>query len=391
MRSSHRLGHEDLQACLRRAKAAVVGAALVMTAALTTTLDGQLLPVTGGGLSVDNPGQNATVQQRRNPAAEQVRQELKMAFAYLAGRGVAKDSAQAAYWFRKAADQGDPEAQNEMGYLYTWGIGVDRDAGQAFRWFARAAGGGWQQAKLNMAVMYMRGMGVARDPAFARQLLEDLAARKNARAEDYLGVMYLDGDGVPQDIRAAEEWLSRSAKGKNPEGEYAMGQLYSVAAGHEHDFAKAAKFLRESAKAGYVPAMYTLGVLLVNHPEVAQKNSDEALSLLQRAAEAGTWQSSAVLGLMLRDGRGLAHQDMGAAFRWFTIAARQGGSEAEAKTRGSLAQCRAALSAGEQEQQQQAAESWLEQHAHLDLFVFDGVRSQLPGGEVYALRASTTE
>lgn len=391
MRSSRFVCHENLQACLRCAKVAVVGAALAMPAALTTTLDGQLMPVTGGGLTIDNPPHSQAANQRQNPAVEQVRQELKMASAYLAGRGVAKDPVQAAYWFRKAADQGDPEAQNEMGYLYTWGIGVDKDAGQAFRWFARAAGGGWQQAKLNMAVMYMRGMGVARDPKFARELLEDLAAKKNARAEDYLGVMYLDGDGVPQDIRAAEEWLNRSAKSKNPEGEYAMGQLYSVAAGHEHDLAKAAKFLRESAKSGYVPAMYTLGVLLVNHPEVAQKNSDEALSLLQRAAEAGTWQSSAVLGLMLRDGRGLAHQDMGAAFRWFTIAARQGGSDAAAKTRGSLAQCRAALSAGEQEQQQQAAENWLEQHAHLDLFVFDGVRSQFPAGEVYALRASATE
>ncbi len=390
MRSSHFLCHASLRVCLRLgAKAGMACAAAAFAASMTATLHGQPLPA--GALSVDNPPLNPAVDPRQpNPATEQIRQELKMASAYLAGKGVPKDPVQAAYWFRKAADLGDPQAQNELGYLYIWGLGVDKDAGQAFRWFARAAGSGWQQAKLNMAVMYMRGIGVARDPAFARQMLEELAAKKNARAEDYLGVMYLDGDGVPQDSKTAEEWLSRSAKGRNPEGEFAMGQLYSVAAGHEHDFDKAAKFLRDSAKSGYVPAMYTLGVLLFNHPEVREKSSDEALALLERAAEAGTWQSSATLGLMASQGHGKP-QDMSTAFRWFTIAAKQGGPKAEAKVRGSLAQCRAALTADEQEQQQQAADSWLGEHAHMDLFVFDGVRSQVPGGEVYAMRASATE
>lgn len=389
MRSSNFLHRANLRVCLRVAAKAGLGCAVAAFATgMATTLQGQLMPA--GTLSVDNPPQSPATEQRQNPATEQIRQELKMASAYLVGKGVQKDPVQAAYWFKKAADQGDPQAQNELGYLYIWGIGVDKDAGQAFRWFARAAGGGWQQAKLNMAVLYMRGIGVARDPAFGRQLLEELAAKKNARAEDYLGVMYMDGDGVAQDSQAAEVWLSRSAKGRNPEGEFAMGQLYSVGEGHEHDFEKAAKFLRDSAKSGYVPAMYTLGVLLLHHPEVQQKGSGEVNALLERAAEAGTWQSSATLGVMASEGDG-GRKDMSAAFRWFTIAARQGGSGAEAKVRGSLAQCRAALTAGEQEQDQQAADDWLDQHPHTDLFVYDGVRSQFPAGEVYAMRASATE
>ena len=363
-----------------------------LACAMSATLSGQMAPAMAGDwpASVDHPVATTPGTPAPNPEEAQIRQELKMAGSFLTGKGVQKDPVQAAYWFRKAADQGDPEAQNELGYLYIWGVGVDKDPAQAFRWFARSAGGGWQQAKLNMAVLYMRGLGVARNPAFARQLLEDLAAKKNARAEDYLGVMYLEGDGVAQDRGAAEEWFSRSAKGRNPEGEFAMGQLYSAAADHEHDFGRAAKFLRDSAKSGYVPAMYTLGVLLVKHPEVEQKGTDEAMFMLERAAEAGTWQSSATLGLLASQGQG-ADRDMGSAFRWFTIAARQGGPAAEAKVRGSLALCRDALTAAEQEQQQQAAESWVEQHPHTDLFVFDGVRSEVPAGEVYAMRASTNE
>ena len=354
----------------------------MVAAAMTATLHGQMNPVVGSPAAMDAPVVN--------PVASQIQQELRMAGNYLAGKGVPKDAVQAAYWFRKAADLGDPGAQNELGYLYVWGIGVERSPEQAFRWFARASGEGSQQAKLNMAVMYMKGMGVARDPKFAVTLLEDLAEKRSARAEDYLGLLYLDGVGVERDSRAAEEWFSRSAKDKNPEGEFAMGQLYSVGEDHEHDYAKAAKFLRDSARAGYVPAMYTLGVLLADHPEVGQKGSGEAIRWLGRAAEAGTWQSSATLGMMARDGRG-TRQDMGEAFRWFTIAAKQGGAEAQEHTRGNLAMCRAALAAAEQDEELRAAESWMELHPHTDLFMFSDRHSEVTVGEVFVMRASGME
>jgi TPR repeat protein len=60
-----------------------------------------------------------------------LQQELKLAGDYFAGRGVPPDLKQSAFWYRKAADQGDPRAQVELGYFYLKGIGVDRDASQA--------------------------------------------------------------------------------------------------------------------------------------------------------------------------------------------------------------------------------------------------------------------
>ena len=328
--------------------------------------------------------------EQTSPTTRTIEQELQLAGAYLVGKGVAKDPAQSAYWFRKAADQGDPGAQNQLGYMYVWGLGVERDNEKAFRWFARAAGDGSQQAKLNMAVMYLKGMGVTRDTALGRSLLTDLAGKRNGRAEDYLGQIYLEGVDVPADSATAEQWFARAARDKNPEGEYAIGQLYSVGAGHEHDFGKAAKLLRESAHEGYVPAMYTLGILLVSHPEIGEKGSSEAVSWLERAAEAGTWQSSAALGAMARDGRGMP-QDEGKAFRWFTIAARQGGTTARENTRASLEACRATLPANEQDDELRTAESWLAEHPHADLFLFNDMHSSFPVGEVYAAKAGGLE
>jgi TPR repeat protein len=360
-------------------------AALLLTMAGATAVRGQVS--IGNPLSVDRPDADNSAATQRSAT---IQQELRMAGAYMVGKGVPKDLVQSAYWFKKAADQGDPGAQNELGYLYIWGVGVERDEAQAFKWFARASGSGSQQAKLNLAVLYLKGMGVARDNEMGRELLTELAAKRNGRAEAYLGVMYLRGHGVALDRGAAEQWFSRAAKDKNPEGEFAMGTLYSIAGGHEHDFAKAAKLLRGSARAGYVPAMYSLAMLLVDHPDIEQKGSGEAVAMLERSAEAGTWESSVELGVLARDGRGMK-QDGGEAFRWFTIAAKQGGAQAEAKTRADVEKCRAALAAGEQDDELRAAKSWMEQHPHADLFVFNDMHSEFPVGEVYAARANGME
>jgi TPR repeat protein len=48
-----------------------------------------------------------------------VKQQLELAADYFAGRGVPKDLTQSAYWYRKAADQGNPAAQVYLGYMYT--------------------------------------------------------------------------------------------------------------------------------------------------------------------------------------------------------------------------------------------------------------------------------
>ena len=63
----------------------------------------------------------------------------RLATLYLAGDGVAQDFAEAAKWYRKAAEQGDIEAQNELGSLYGNGQGVPQDLVEAYRWFEIAA------------------------------------------------------------------------------------------------------------------------------------------------------------------------------------------------------------------------------------------------------------
>ena len=58
---------------------------------------------------------------------------------YDSGVGTPQDSAEAAIWLRKAADQGNAEAQHALGIAYDQGRGVPQDYAFAHMWFNLAA------------------------------------------------------------------------------------------------------------------------------------------------------------------------------------------------------------------------------------------------------------
>jgi len=59
--------------------------------------------------------------------------------AYHFGLGVAQDYSQASGWFRKAAEQGDAEAQYCLGCAYSNGDGVAEDEDLSSKWLRKAA------------------------------------------------------------------------------------------------------------------------------------------------------------------------------------------------------------------------------------------------------------
>jgi TPR repeat protein len=73
------------------------------------------------------------------------------------------DYAEATYWYRKAADQGNPQAQNAIGWLYERGLGVTQDYSEAMRLFRLAAEQGDAPAQSNIGRLYENGWGVAQD------------------------------------------------------------------------------------------------------------------------------------------------------------------------------------------------------------------------------------
>jgi hypothetical protein len=98
---------------------------------------------------------------------------------YAAGRGLTKDSAEAAKWYRKAAEQGLADAQSTLGVMYAEGDGVARDEVEALVWFILAARGGDQDARKNREIAESR-IGPAGVLA-ARQRSDIIAAEIETR------------------------------------------------------------------------------------------------------------------------------------------------------------------------------------------------------------------
>ena len=72
---------------------------------------------------------------------------------YDKGYGVAENDAEAAKWYRKAADQGHADAQYNLGLMYAQGEGVPEDDVQAYKWWNLAAAQGNESTKYSKAIL----------------------------------------------------------------------------------------------------------------------------------------------------------------------------------------------------------------------------------------------
>jgi hypothetical protein len=97
---------------------------------------------------------------------------------------VAKDEKEAVKWYRKAADQGHPWAQNNLGLMYLNSWGVERDYTEALRWLRMAAAQNNPWGQGNIGVMYRNGLGVPKDEEEAVRWFRKSAAQNNAWAHD---------------------------------------------------------------------------------------------------------------------------------------------------------------------------------------------------------------
>lgn len=131
--------------------------------------------------------------------------QFAVAEAYRQGIGVNEDLSQALRWYRSAADQGHPRAQNNLGSMLLNGMGTEKDPAEAAVWYRKAGEQGEAEAQFNLALRYLHGSGVSQSDAEAAAWLKQAAAQGHTEAIGQLGTLSRFGQGVPQSIvRAAE-------------------------------------------------------------------------------------------------------------------------------------------------------------------------------------------
>ena len=297
--------------------------------------------------------------------------------------------AKAAEWYRKAASNGDSEAQCILGRMYQQGEGVGQDYAQAVRWYQKSAEQGNSEAEYTLGSMYQQGEGVRQDESLAVKWYETAAGHGNTdakcdlgRIQLRLGSMYDTGsedasdwvqaglicaykiDGTEQDYDKAAEWYSKSAAQGNPTSLYYLGEMYEEGHGLEQDYGQAMASYKEAAEKGkdivHSFAVHRMGWLYYcghgaeqdyfkaaemgcceaqNHLGEMYLNGDgvsqgytQARKWFETAADDDLWHNDAQaqynLGIIYRDGLGVP-EDSEKAIEWLRKAAEKGHEEAK--------------------------------------------------------------
>jgi len=144
------------------------------------------------------------------------------------GEGWERNLNEAKEWFRKAVDQGDEDAQGrledvdrkdadgsydyETGSNYETGDGVEKDVAEAALWYRKAAEKGHARASYCLAGLYEDGgEGLERDLNEAALWFRKAAEKGHANAQCDLGLLYKYGDGVEKDAAEAAFWYRKAA------------------------------------------------------------------------------------------------------------------------------------------------------------------------------------
>jgi localization factor PodJL len=171
---------------------------------------------------------------------------------------------------------------------------------------------------------------VAALPPGVNSALVAAAANGDLGAEIEIAQRFLEGRTVPRDPKVAADWLQTAADAGSPFAQYRLGALYEKGVGVAKDAARARALYTRAADAGNARAMHNLAVLYAQDGGQGKPDYTAALEWFKKAGALGVRDSQFNLGVLY--GRGLgAGQDLAQAWLWFSLAARQGDTDAAHK------------------------------------------------------------
>lgn len=119
--------------------------------------------------------------------------------------------AKAAYWYKKAAKQGNAIAQYNLGVHYDNGQGVAKNETKAVYWYKKAAEQGYVRGQYNLGVHYVTGSGVPQSFPNAAYWYKKAAEQGDVQAQFYIAIQYSLGRGVPKNHSEALYWAKKAA------------------------------------------------------------------------------------------------------------------------------------------------------------------------------------
>jgi len=242
---------------------------------------------------------------------------------YYDGKGVAQNYEEAFKWHKKAAEQGDKYSQNRLGSMYYDGKGVSQNYEEAFKWYKKSAEQGDKYSQNRLGFMYYAGKGIVQDYQEAFKWYKKAAEQGDKYSQYLIGHMYYKGEGVTQNNEEAFKWYKKAAEQGYEIAQYWLGNMYyNGEVGNVSNLIAAYEWYKKAAEQGHKNSQFVLGNMYYNGQGVVA-NNEEAFKWIKKAAEQGHADAQCSLGLLYYKGEGVEH-NYEEAFKWCKKAAEQG-------------------------------------------------------------------
>lgn len=186
------------------------------------------------GMGIEKDYYSAFTWYRKAAEQQDAIAQNKLGVFYENGISVEKNMIAALEWYRKAALQGLADAQNKLGIIYAQGINeesvidnnphtnkpiapymeqsihIAKDETAAVEWFKKAANQGDIDAQYNLALMYANGMGTDKNElqAYFWSMLSGEKGNKNAQQLNDVMAERLTPEQKTQANITAQNWVS---------------------------------------------------------------------------------------------------------------------------------------------------------------------------------------
>ncbi|OJW71116.1 MAG: hypothetical protein BGO68_04700 [Candidatus Amoebophilus sp. 36-38] len=149
--------------------------------------------------------------------------------------------------YKKAAEQGDAEAQFKLGLCYEIGQGVKIDWQEAVKWYQRAAEQGFVTAQSKLGGIYL----AEKNYQEALKWNQKAAGQGDVSAQYNLAWMYGNAKGVTQNYQEALKWNKKAADQGLGASEYNLGWMYERGLGADQNYQEALKWYQKAADQGF--------------------------------------------------------------------------------------------------------------------------------------------
>ena len=188
--------------------------------------------------------------------------ESYLGLFYEKGYGCEKDIKKSLYWYKKAALKGNIFSQYSLGFIYYEGEEIEQNLDCAFKWYKEAAERGFAPAQYALSYLYKNGEGCEKNNIKAYYWLEEAAENDFQDAYYLLGQSYLEGNSlIDINYKKAFFYLSKGVNKKDKNCLESLADMYYWGLYVKEDKEKAFSLYDESIKEGNSNIYYKLGKL----------------------------------------------------------------------------------------------------------------------------------